>query len=121
MRAESRPSHQPYRHGTASLPAIFKTTMFASFARRIPPKDAWLPADSLARACTAAGFPSRLLHDCRRTAARNLIRAGVPERVAMTLTGHKTRAVFDRDNTSMNVSCAQLVNSSQPTFSKRAG
>src|SRR5262249_60591207 len=40
------------------------------------------------RACAAAGVPGRRLHDCRRTAARNLIRAGVPERVAMTLLGH---------------------------------
>ena len=47
-------------------------------------------------ACTAAGVPTRFLHDCRRTAARNLIRADVPERVAMLLTGHKTRAIFDR-------------------------
>ena len=47
-------------------------------------------------ACTAAGVPTRFLHDCRRTAARNLIRAGVPERVAMLLTGHKSRAIFDR-------------------------
>ena len=49
-------------------------------------------------ACQAAGVPTRFLHDCRRTAARNLIRASVPERVAMLLTGHKSRAIFDRYN-----------------------
>ena len=49
-------------------------------------------------ACQAAGVPTRFLHDCRRTAARDLIRASVPERVAMLLTGHKSRAIFDRYN-----------------------
>lgn len=53
-------------------------------------RDAW------ERACAKAGLAGRIPHDFRRSAVRNLERAGVSRSVAMKLTGHKTEAVYRR-------------------------
>lgn len=47
-------------------------------------------------ACERAGLPGRLVHDCRRSCARNLSRAGVSRTVAMAITGHKTESMYRR-------------------------
>lgn len=56
----------------------------------------WRLRDAWNRACRAAGLEGRILHDFRRTAVRNLERAGVPRSVAMKLTGHKTESIYRR-------------------------
>lgn len=51
---------------------------------------------SWATSTKLAGFEGRLFHDLRRSCARNLIRSGVSQSVAMKITGHATSSMFSR-------------------------
>jgi len=55
----------------------------------------WVRTD-WAESCKRAGVVGRIPHDMRRTAVRDLMRAGVPLKTAMKLTGHKSMSVFLR-------------------------
>jgi integrase len=78
-------------------------------------RKAWITA------CAAAGCPGKIPHDFRRTAVRNLSRAGVPDTIAMKLTGHKTRSVFDRYDITSEEDLAEAARKLQTLTGTMAG
>jgi integrase len=91
---------QPHLRNTAvpNCPLVF----FRIIKTEENPVPRWLPIGDFRKvwdsACAKSGLTGRIFHDLRRSAVRALIRSGVQERVAMMISGHKTRSVFDRYN-----------------------
>jgi len=108
------------RERIESAPEGFPYVFHNGHGRRLVGKH----LDGWEEACAAAGLPGLLFHDLRRSAVRNMKRAKVPETVAMRISGHKTRAIFDRydivDEGDLETAGATLTNYFSERKEKRA-
>lgn len=101
LTAENSKTRQPRVFSYAKIPALrdlleaqrrgFGPYVFRGKAGR--PIDRTALQKAWRRACVAVGVPAALIHDLRRTAVRDMRRAGVPLAVAMAAVGHASLAV----------------------------
>jgi integrase len=101
------------KDGPAMLPFVFLNRYGTERIKRFD--KAWKTA------CKAARIGHRIFHDLRRTAVRNMVRSGTPERVAMMISGHKSRSVFDRYNITSQSDLIEAARRQEAYLNSRAG
>ncbi len=88
--------HERLKKGGHVVPWVFFRMVAKGRGGPLRPKPITSMSKAFQAACKRVGLGHRILHDFRRSAVRNLERAGVPRSVAMKLTGHKTESVYRR-------------------------
>lgn len=88
--------HERWKKKGHIVPQVFFREVAIGRRGPLRPRKITSMSKAFKSACVRAGCPGRIPHDFRRTAVRNLERAGVPRSVAMKMVGHKTESVYRR-------------------------